>query len=76
MDLFDYHERVQYALGILAVAFLIVVVAGLATGRVRASSCCSTSAADPRRDRRMASAFAGGPEERRDRPEHDTPRRG
>lgn len=64
----SYDSCMAYALGVLAVAFLVVLLAAFATGRVRMSSCCSLSAADPRRDIRMAAAFADAPVEGRDAP--------
>lgn len=49
---------------VLLVAFLVVLVAGALSGRIRAASCCSP--ADPRRDLRMRAAFEdeAGPERR------------
>ena len=42
-------------LGVLAVAFLVVMVAGAVTGRVKARSCCSVGS--PEQDLRMRSAL-------------------
>ncbi len=44
-----------YVLGIPVLVFLVVLVYGGITGRVRLSSCCAV--ADPRRDLRMRGAF-------------------
>ena len=45
----------EYVFGIPALVFLILLVYGGLTGRVRLSSCCAV--ADPRRDLRMQGAF-------------------
>ncbi len=45
----------QYVFGIPALLFLIALVYGGLTGRVRLTSCCAV--ADPRRDLRMRGAF-------------------
>ena len=45
----------QYVFGVPAVVFLVVLVYGGLTGRVRLSSCCAV--ADPRKDLRMRGAF-------------------
>lgn len=58
-----YSRGVANFIGLLVLGFLVLLVVGGLTGRVKATSCCSVSAADPRRDRRMAAAF--------DRPTHD-----
>lgn len=47
----------QVLLGVITLAFLAFVLVGAITGRVKAESCCSLSAGDPQRDRRMAPAF-------------------
>ena len=44
-----------YVFGIPCVLFLVVLVYGGLTGRVRLTSCCAV--ADPRRDLRMRAAF-------------------
>ncbi len=44
-------------LGIVVIGFVAFVLIGAFTGRVKAESCCSLSASDPRRDLRMAPAF-------------------
>lgn len=44
-----------YVFGIPSVLFLVVLVYGGLTGRVRLTSCCAV--ADPRRDLRMRAAF-------------------
>jgi hypothetical protein len=44
-----------YVLGIPVLVFLVALVYGGITGRVRLSSCCAV--ADPRRDLRMRGAF-------------------
>jgi hypothetical protein len=46
---------VAYVFGIPALVFLVLLVYGGITGRVRLSSCCAV--ADPRRDLRMRGAF-------------------
>ena len=45
----------EYVFGIPALVFLVLLVYGGLTGRVRLSSCCAV--ADPRRDLRMQGAF-------------------
>jgi hypothetical protein len=45
----------QYVFGIPALLFLIALVYGGLTGRVRLTSCCAV--ADPRRDLRLRGAF-------------------
>jgi len=47
-----------YVLGVLVVAFVVLVVVGSVTGRIKIKSCC---AADPRRDLRMRGAFEDEP---------------
>jgi len=55
-----------FVFGVPAVVFLVLLVYGGLTGRVRLTSCCAV--ADPRRDLRMRGAFEddqlsyGGPE--------------
>jgi len=44
-----------YVFGVPAVVFLVVLVYGGLTGRIRLSSCCAV--ADPRQDLRMRAAF-------------------
>lgn len=44
-----------YVVGIPVLVFLVALVYGGLTGRVRMTSCCSI--ADPRRDLRMRAAF-------------------
>ncbi len=44
-----------YVFGIPALVFLVLLVDGGLTGRVRLTSCCAV--ADPRRDLRMRAAF-------------------
>jgi hypothetical protein len=46
---------VQYVIGSVLVLFVLALVAGALTGRVKANSCCAV--ADPRRDLRMRDAF-------------------
>jgi hypothetical protein len=46
---------VQYVLGAVVVLFIVALVAGAVTGRVRMRGCCTV--ADPRRDLRMRDAF-------------------
>lgn len=46
----------EIVLGVVAVGFLVLLVIGAVTGRVRINSCCAV--ADPRRDLRMRDAFA------------------
>jgi hypothetical protein len=48
-------KAVTYAVSGILGAFLLALLVGALTGRVKASSCCSI--ADPRRDKRMQSAF-------------------
>ncbi|MEI7779490.1 MAG: hypothetical protein WCJ42_08670 [Actinomycetes bacterium] len=45
----------SYVIGGAAAIFLLALAVGGLTGRVRLNSCCSI--ADPRRDKRMASAY-------------------
>jgi hypothetical protein len=45
---------VQYLLGSLLVLFLLALLVGAVTGRVKTTGCC---AANPRRDLRMRDAF-------------------
>ena len=45
----------QYVIGAFVVVFLLALVAGAVTGRVRSRWCCAVS--DPRRDLRMRAAF-------------------
>lgn len=45
----------QYAVGGFVALFLLALVVGAVTGRVRARSCCTPT--DPRRDLRMRGAF-------------------
>ncbi len=47
----------EYLIGGLVIAFLVVLVLGAVTGRVKSRSCCSI--ADPRQDLRMRAAFEG-----------------
>jgi hypothetical protein len=47
----------QYLIGGLVIAFLVVLVVGAVTGRIKSRSCCSV--ADPRQDLRMRGAFEG-----------------
>jgi hypothetical protein len=51
--------HVVYALAGLVVLFLVVLVLGAVTGRVKVRGCCS--AADATRDRRMRAAFEDEP---------------
>lgn len=44
-----------YLVAAVVVLFLVVLVLGAVTGRVRTTSCCVPS--DPRRDLRMRAAF-------------------
>ncbi len=44
-----------YVFGVPALIFLVVVVVGGLTGRIRLTSCCTV--ADPRRDLRMRAAY-------------------
>jgi len=44
-----------YVFGVPTVLFLVVLVYGGITGRIRLTSCCAV--ADPRRDLRMRAAF-------------------
>lgn len=46
-----------YVLGIVAGAFLVVLVLAAVTGRLRLGSCCAV--ADPSKDLRMRAAFEG-----------------
>lgn len=50
---------VQYVIGGVVIAFLVLLVLGAVTGRVRSRSCCTIS--DPRQDLRMRGAFAEEP---------------
>ncbi len=54
-------KAMELILGGIVVAFLVLVLVGAVTGRVKAQSCCSMSATDPRRDLRMAAAFRDEP---------------
>ena len=45
----------QYLIGGVVIAFLVLLLLGAITGRVKSRSCCSIS--DPRQDLRMRSAF-------------------
>ena len=45
----------EFVFGVPAALFLVTLVVGGLTGRVRMSSCCAI--ADPRKDLRMRSAF-------------------
>lgn len=47
-------------LGVIALAFLVLLTVGAVSGRVTLTSCCSV--ADPRRDSRMRAAFEQGAE--------------
>lgn len=47
----------QYLIGGVVIAFLVLLVVGAVTGRVKSRSCCSV--ADPRQDLRMRGAFEG-----------------
>ena len=51
----DTVNPMQYVFGVPAVVFLVVLVYGGLTGRVRLTSCCAV--ADPRKDLRMRGAF-------------------
>ena len=53
-----YPLRMALILGSVVVAFMLMLVVGALTGRVRAQSCCG--AGDARRDLRMRSAFDEG----------------
>lgn len=44
------------ALGVVVAAFIVTLVVGAVTGRVKVKSCCAV--ADPRRDLRMRDAFS------------------
>jgi hypothetical protein len=44
-----------YVFGVPTLIFLVVMVVGGLTGRIRLTSCCTV--ADPRRDLRMRAAF-------------------
>lgn len=48
---------VPYLIGALVIAFLVFVVVGALTGRVKAQSCCSLTS-DPDTDLRMRGAEA------------------
>ena len=48
---------IEYVIGGVVIAFLVVLVVGAVTGRVKSRSCCSV--ADPRQDLRMRGAFEG-----------------
>jgi hypothetical protein len=48
---------IEYVIGGAVIAFLVVLVVGAVTGRVKSRSCCSI--ADPRQDLRMRAAFEG-----------------
>lgn len=45
----------QYLIGGVVIVFLVLLVLGAITGRVRSRKCCSV--ADPRQDLRMRGAF-------------------
>ena len=47
----------EYLIGGVVIAFLVFLVVGAITGRVKSRSCCSIS--DPRQDLRMRGAFEG-----------------
>lgn len=51
----------EFVVGIPVLVFLLVLVYGGITGRVRLSSCCAV--ADPRRDLRMRAAFEDADEQ-------------
>jgi hypothetical protein len=50
-------DMVPYLIGALVIAFLVFVVVGALTGRVKAQSCCSLTG-DPDTDLRMRGAEA------------------
>jgi hypothetical protein len=56
-----YCQPVELILGGVVIAFLVFIVIGAVTGRVKVQSCCSLSATDPRRDLRMTTAFEDEP---------------
>lgn len=56
-----YCRTVELVLGGVVIAFLVFMVVGAVTGRVKVQSCCSLSATDPRRDLRMTTAFEDEP---------------
>lgn len=45
----------EYLIGGIVIAFLVLLILGALTGRVKSRSCCSV--ADPRQDLRMRGAF-------------------
>lgn len=45
----------QYLVGGVVIVFLVLLILGAVTGRVKSRSCCSV--ADPRQDLRMRGAF-------------------
>jgi hypothetical protein len=49
----------EYVIGGVVIAFLVVLVVGAVTGRVKSRSCCSIP--DPRQDLRMRAAFEDDP---------------
>lgn len=58
-----------YVFGVPVLLFLVALVYGGLTGRVRLSSCCAV--ADPTRDLRMRAAFEDDALPRREPPEGD-----
>ncbi len=48
----------EIVLGIAVLAFLVLVVVGAVTGRVKAQSCCSLAAPPPQRDLRLSASTA------------------
>ena len=50
-----YDHEMAYVFGVPTLIFLVVVVVGGLTGRIRLTSCCTV--ADPRRDLRMRAAY-------------------
>lgn len=48
----------EIVLGIAVLAFLVFVVVGAVTGRVKAQSCCSLAAPPPQRDLRLSASTA------------------
>ncbi len=50
-------DMIEYVIGGVIIAFLVFLVVGAVTGRVKSRSCCSI--ADPRQDLRMRGAFEG-----------------
>jgi hypothetical protein len=49
---------VEVVLGIAVLAFLVLVVVGAVTGRVKAQSCCSLATPPPQRDLRLSASTA------------------